>query len=366
MLRPARKLLLAALSVLLPGTAFCQGSSRLVSIPRSSSRFSTGPIQLVSTPEDRDTLLRLLAQARENYRLHDAGRAYRLKVSFTADSGGAAQYDGPWEMEEVFAPGLGLRWAATSAAGYATTRLDVNGMSYAEGTSDTIPLSLHEARGALLGPLESPAAKVIRTSIAEVDGVPLTCVLLSVPTASGASESERSMEESEDCLDASSGLLRTHSLVPGRYAVYDYAGGPRFYGHVLPRTLTIIEAGRPVIKLRVDSLEGLADPNPALFVPTASMKAGAPATEMAGVIRIPLQLDAFDSGAANSKLPPLAVFGLLTSAGQIIGAHSLQPSDPASEAAVEAAAGLNFPSASRSGAPEQHEVILIAGSAHQP
>ena len=47
----------------------------------------------------------------------------------------------------------------------------------------------------------------------------------------------------------------------------------------------------------------------------------------------------FPSGAT---VRPVCVFGLVTASGQLVEAHSLQPSDPNSQAAVEAAKRMNF------------------------
>lgn len=47
-----------------------------------------------------------------------------MKVSFTASSGGLTQYDGAWEMEQMFVPNLGTRWTAKTE-GYSTTQIQV-------------------------------------------------------------------------------------------------------------------------------------------------------------------------------------------------------------------------------------------------
>jgi hypothetical protein len=268
-----RFLLLIAFSGLLSTGAFCQNGPETASVPSDPLELVTGPIQEVDTPENRLAVFRLLGHARDNYELQSADRGYKLKVSFTVHSGGQTQYDGAWEIEDTFAPGLGLRWTAKAAAGYATTRLDSNGLHYGEGTESIIPLALHEARGALLGAMETPAAlsrQRIRTSAATLNGLQLTCVLLS--SSDHVPASGRGWEETEECIDSQSGLLRVHSLVPGRYAVYEYANELDFHSHILPRTVTITEAGEPVIRLRVDSLEELPAPDPAMFAPTEEMR----------------------------------------------------------------------------------------------
>jgi hypothetical protein len=57
---------------------------------------------------------------------------------------------------------------------------------------------------------------------------------------------------------------------------------------------------------------------------------------------------------------PVVVFGLVTPTGQLVEAHSLQPSDPNSPAAVETANRMIFSQPSPPGSrPEQHFVFVI-------
>jgi hypothetical protein len=198
----------------------------------------------------------------------------------------------------------------------------------------------------------------IRTSTATLNRTQLTCVLLSGSGRVPAPDSGRRWDETEECIDSSSGLLRTHSLVPGRYAVYDYSNAISFHGHVLPRKVTITEAGKPVLELYVDSLEDLATPDPALFAPTEQMKVAGPATEMSGAMKLPLR--GGTRSVTSDELQPIIIFGLLTSSGQIVDAHSLQPWDPRGEEALQSAVALDFPSRTPPGAnPQQHEVFMI-------
>ena len=64
-----------------------------------------------------------------------------------------------------------------------------------------------------------------------------------------------------------------HSQVPGRYFAYDYSDAPQLGGHVLPRKVTVTEAGKTVTEISVDSLTELPAADPSLFVPTEEMKA---------------------------------------------------------------------------------------------
>lgn len=213
----------------------------------------------------------------------------------------------------------------------------------------------------LFNPLPSVAyarSGSIRTSTVTFHGSSLTCVLLArsrnIPTPALG----RGWDESEECIDPQSGLLYVHSEVPGRYAVYEYSDAPQLGGHLLPRIVTITEAGRVVSTISVESLEGIAAVDARLFVPTDRMKA-AHATAMVSATRI-TRIQGQGSSTAAMTVRPVCVFAMVNAAGQLVEAHSLQPSDPNSEAAVRDAKGIDFsPSAPAGGAPQQHFVFVI-------
>jgi len=57
---------------------------------------------------------------------------------------------------------------------------------------------------------------------------------------------------------------------------------------------------------------------------------------------------------------PVGVFGLVTAAGELVEAHSLQPADPNSAAAIEDAKQINFSHpAGTGGRPRQYFVFVI-------
>jgi hypothetical protein len=359
--------ILIAAAVMLPFATFGQAGLQTALVPSDPLELATGNIQVVGTPEDRAAVLNLLSHARENYLLKTTGAGYDIKVSFTANSGGVTQYDGAWQLEEMFVPGLGLRWTAKTA-NYSTTQIRANNLSYGDAAGISYPLVLHEARGVLFGPMPAVSNArhdSIRTTAATLNGVQLTCVLLSgARNFSGAengatSAAGRNWDETEECIDPQSGLLVTHSLAPGRYALYDYSTGLQFHGHIFPRKVTITEAGNPVIEVHVDSLEDPLSSDPALFTPTEQMKARGPATEMAAAYKVP----AFPRGAERinrgSVLQPVVVFGLLVPSGEILEAHSLQPSNPDSRAAVEAVKSMNWHVPTAAGAAPQERFVFV-------
>jgi len=341
---------------------FGQSAPKTAPIPGDPLEMITGQIQTADSPASRDAALRLLERARNSYSLGRAAQGYDLKVSFTVTSGGQTDYDGAWEMEDLFDPQQGLRWTAKAAAGYATTQISSNGMFYGAGTSSTIPLRLQEGRAALFDPI--PASQnlermSIRTSEASFNGTSVTCVLLFSPGKAEAAPSGRRWEETEECVDPQSGLLQVHSQVPGRYYAYDYSNAARLGDHVLPRKVTVTEGGQTVSVISVDSLAELPAADARLFVPTEEMKARGSATAMAGAQKIS-QFAESGPYPGGATAQPVCVFGLVTSSGQIVEAHSLQPSDPNSQAAVEAVRQMNFPMPARPGTrPQQHFVFVI-------
>jgi hypothetical protein len=337
---------------------FGQNVPIMAAIPSDPLEMVTGQIQIADTPASREAVLQLLERARNNYTLRSAGQGYDLKVSFAVNSGGQTEFDGAWEMEDVFDPKQGLRWTANTAAAYKTTQISSNEMSYREGTANYVPLRLHEARAALFDPIPSAANVArgsIRTSTAIFKGTSVTCVLLSHSGITATASSGRGWEETEECIDSESGLLEVHSQVPGRYYAYDYSNAPQLVGHVLPRKVIVTEAGKVVSEISVDSLTELPAADPRLFVATPEMKARGRAIAMAAAQKISL---VFGNGPipTGATAQPVCVFGLVTPSGQLVEAHSLQPSDLNSQAAVEAAKQMNF---SPSVPPQQHFVFVI-------
>ena len=331
-------------------------------IPSDPLEMVTGQTQAVNAHPKRAAVVRLLGRARDGYALRSAGRGYDLKVSFTVNSGGRTEYDGVWEMEDVFDPRQGFRWTAKSSAGYAITRISSNGMIYGEETASYIPLRLHEARAALFDPIPAAgnvARASIRTANTTFEGTQLTCVLISSSATAANAADARHWDETEDCIDPKSGLLRLHSQVPGRYYAYDYANAPQLAGHVLPRKVTVTEAGKTVTEISVDSLTELPSADPSLFVPTEEMKARGPVIAMAGAEKVSLY-PVKGQVAAGAEADVVCVFGVVTPSGQLAEAHSLQPSDPNSDAAVKAAQQMSFAPLTPPGAqPRQHFVFVI-------
>jgi hypothetical protein len=348
--------MLAAFAV----ASFGKNAPKIAPVPSDSLEMVTGQVQVASAPSTRAAALELLARARSAYALRSSGESYDLKVTFTVNSGGQTDYDGAWQMEDMSDPQQGFRWTAKAAAGYTTTQISSNGVYYAAGTSSTIPLRLQEARAALFDPIP-PAQNVnralIRTTTGTFNGLQLTCILISGSGSAAATMAGRSWDETEECVDPQSGLLAVHSQIPGRYYAYDYSNAPELDGYVLPRKVTVTEAGKTVSEISVVSFQDLPAVDASLFQPGEEMKANGPAVAMAGAQKISRMVGAVPAGAT---IQPVCVFGLVTASGQLVEAHSLQPADPNSAAALEDAKQINFSHSTAAGArPQQHFVFIV-------
>jgi hypothetical protein len=330
-------------------------------VPAGQFELGTGRLQPANTPYSRNAVLQLLERARKNYALREAGRGYDLKVSFTVNSSGQTLYDGAWSMEEMFVPHRGRRWTATSAAGYTTTQLFVDNHVYGKSTTDSIPLRLHQARAALFGPIASSTyanRDAFRTTTSPLNGVSATCVFLSRPGRGPSVPQGRRWDESEECIDPQSGLLLLHSLAPGTYDVYDYTNAPTLGDYKLPRKITVFEGGKAVVQLEVTSLTELDSPDPGLFAADDDMKR----QEQGIVLGEAKKRVIFDKQGPippGSLLHPICISGEITPAGRLVEAHSLQPSDPNSEAAIQLAESVDFTTPLPTGAPRQQHLGFV-------
>ena len=166
---------------LLTQAVFCQSGPNIARVPENPLELASSGVRVVDAPEERDALIRLMAKAHSYYTLKETQQAYHLKTSFTVTSGGQTEYDGDWQMDEIFSPSLGFHLKARTS-GAVFELLNTSNLTYQSTPAGTFPLRLHEAHGHLLGPLESTRSlrrDLIRTVAASLNGAPVTCLLLS-------------------------------------------------------------------------------------------------------------------------------------------------------------------------------------------
>lgn len=350
-----------AICGLLTQAAFSQSGPEIARVPENPLELASSGVRIVDAPEERDALIRLMDKARSYYTLKDARQAYHLKTSFTVTSGGRTEFDGDWQLDEMFSPSLGSRLTARTA-GSVFDQLRTSNLIYQDTPGGTIPLRLHDAHGHLLGALESNKNMrhdLIRTVDASLRGAPVTCLLLSdARRSSEAGAPGRLWQEREECLDPQTGHLLLHSPAPGLYVLYDFSQPVKFASKELPAKMTVVENETTVIEERVESLEALPAADPNDFIPTARMRSSRkPGTAMAGLEKISLAATRPSSGTVQT----VVIFGLLTPDGQVVEAHPLQSSDPALvDAALRRVSQIKFQSAVAPGAErEQHELFAL-------
>jgi len=345
---------------LLTQVGFCQSGSNIAPVPENPLELASSGVRIVDAPEERDALIRLMDKARSYYTFKEARQAYHVKTSFTVTSGGRTGFDGDWLLDEIYSPRLGVRLTARTA-GYVFDQLKTPTANYQDTPGGNFPLRLHEARGHLLGPLESirnMRRDLIRTVDASLNGAPVTCLLLSDGRRSSeVSAPGRLWQEREECLDPETGHLLLHSPAPGLYVLYDFSLPLKLESKELPGKMTVIENETTVIEERVESLEALPKADPIDFTPTTQMRSQRPASAMAGLEKMTIG----PTRSPSASIQSVVIFGLLTPDGKVAEAHPLQSSDPALiDAALRRVSQIRWQSTVAPGADrEQHELFTV-------
>ncbi len=329
-------------------------------MPENRLELASSGVRVVEAPEERDAMIRLMDKAGSYYAFKESRLAYHVKTSFTVTSGGRTEYDGDWQMDEIYSPNMGVHLTARTG-GSVFEQLKTRTANYQDTPGGNFPLRLHEARGHLLGPLESirnMRHDLIRKVDASLDGAPVTCLLFSDGRrSSDAGAPGRLWQEREECLDPQTGHLLLHSPAPGLYVLYDFSQPFKLESKELPGKMTVIENETTVIEERVESLEVLPKADPNDFTPTAQMRSQRPASTMAGLQKISLGATRPSSGAIQT----VVVFGLLTADGKITEAHPLESSDTSLvDAALRRVNQIRFQPTVAPGADrEQHELFTL-------
>ncbi len=182
---------------------------------------------------------------------------------------------------------------------------------------------------------------MIRSANAELNGKPVTCLLLSAGVAENPAP--RAWVEEEYCIDSATGLLQMWSAAPGIYAEYDYEGATEFNGHTLPRQISIFEGGAFAVQARVESFgdPGQIDAN--AFKPGPEMTDAGESFTLSGSRRFPMRVDPSD-GPTSTYFQPVIVHATLDAQeGRVIDAEVLQDSNQdLSRAALELVKSSSF------------------------
>lgn len=292
----------------------------------------------LSSPAERSAAIDLLERARQDLNMHIFG-AYELKASF--QTSGASQNEGNGTMEEL-SNGPEWRWTA-QISGANVVRMGGNGHAYGANPDEPIPMRIQEIRAALHWPIfrNAGAQNVIRSAYVQLNGKPVTCLLLS--SAVLENPAPRAWVEEEYCIDPATGLLQMWSAAPGIYTEYDYEGAPEFNKHILPRQISIFESGALVVQARVESFGDPGEIDPNAFKPGPEMADAGESFTLSGPYRFPMRVDPSD-GPTSTYFQPVVVHATLDAQeGRVIDAEVLQNSNQdLSRAALELVKSSSF------------------------
>ncbi len=219
--------------------------------------------QAVQDAQQRLDAIELLkrAQSLSNVR----AQPYDLKTSFF--STGNLPSDGDWTLEDISRSRV-YRWTARGP-NYSAIYLypdSTQGMAYANDVAAVMPLRLAEVRQAIFGIYQIPGAQAsIRTAAASLNGREQRCVLVAIGAGNRTFKGGRDWQESEYCMDSTTGLLSIYSPVPGFYVRYDYSSALKFHNVTIPAAFFISHGGRSVIEARTVSISEPPDAKDPVF-----------------------------------------------------------------------------------------------------
>jgi hypothetical protein len=243
-----------------PARAFSPQQLPQPAVPSDPLELVTGDAQPVQTVDQRAAATTLLLKA--STLLDIRPYPYHRKTTFT--SFGSTASDGAWQLEDITMAGHHYRWTA-QGPGYSVINIFGDKTLYSSMPALTLPVRLSQVRSAMwfVRPMVGPRA-TLRTAMGSLNGVSVECILLSnFGMAQGAAGGRR-WEETEYCIDQTSGSLMTYSPAPGFYVQYDYSQAFHFHDRLVPNKFIITQAGRVIIEAQTTSVsESAADP--ALF-----------------------------------------------------------------------------------------------------
>ena len=162
-------------------------------VPSDPLELAPTNAQPVQSVDQRADIVNLLNNA---HRLSSVrSRPYDLKTTFTVTA--SSPSDGKWQLEDT-SPGANLyRWTA-QGPNYSAVHLHVNRILYTDQATDALPLRLVQVREAIFfnEPMVGPRAS-LRTAPANLDGLDLTCALISHNGAPNTATDGRHWDEEE-------------------------------------------------------------------------------------------------------------------------------------------------------------------------
>lgn len=323
------------------------------SVPSDPLELVTADAQPVQDVTQRAEIVNLLINAHRNSNVR--AQPYDLKTTFTVS--GSSPSAGLWQEEDV-SPGAGLyRWTA-QGPNYSAVNLTANRVFFSNQPTAPIPLRLAQVRAAIfytdtmIGPRAS-----IRTAKASLNGIDVTCALISHGLPASSQSGGRRWEEEEYCVDPKQDVLVTYSPAPGLYVAYDYSGGLQFHGKSIANRFTISEAGQTVVEAKTESV---TDPpnNPAAFQPAGLNPIG-----VGPALSAPWRMRSMRPSLTGAPTGLVVLHGMQSPDGQLTEVGVLAASDPSlSDAALQVASKWNGGMIGRETepgvTPQSHEVLM--------
>lgn len=323
-------------------------------VPPDSHELVTGPVQIAALPSEREAALSLLRHASDNAISHQpAMNPFNFTVSFVAN--GQLTYTGPGELTETWKSGQ--NWRVTERIGdYSLVRVGYSGQIADEKPVSMIPLRAQMLRSEVMwrasSAVNTAGTAQIRTSASQWNGKPVTCVLISHVSGAAAQVQSRLWEESEYCIANDSGLLQTHSVIPGTYTVFDYGKNLTFHGKSLPDHITMYAAGAQANQADLSIADFSAD-SAGLLIQTPEMLAnGRPTTALSDSQVIPINIP---NPGSTGIIQPVALHAELDARGNMLDVELSATSDAKlTSAALDAAKKLK---AGRTGASQAYILV---------
>jgi hypothetical protein len=325
-------------------------------VPNDPLELVTGDAQPVQDADQRAAATNLLLNARALSNVR--GYAYDLKTTFVS----FGSSEGNWSLEDA-SPSRGIyRWTAQGPS-YSAINLFNDRMVYSNQPAGVMPLRVAQVRTAIFFayPAYHPSDASLRTAVGGLNGVEVRCVLVSHAPQNKRAAGGRLWDESEYCIDPTSGLLMSYSPVPGMYVAYDYSQAIHFHDKVIANKFTITQAGQTIVEART---EGVTDPgnlDPELFQPNGLDKVGV-GNLMSQPWRISTRV-ASSRGRSSDPIQAVVLEGMLAPDGQLDELRVLASSNPGlNQSAEERAAKWKAWESQEDGqpgaTPQSHEVFF--------
>lgn len=324
-------------------------------VPSDPLELVTGEAQPVSDAAQRAEIVDLLVNAHRHSNVR--AQPYDLKTAFTISGSLSA---GDWQEEDISPSGDFYRWTV-AGPGYSILNLSAHHLFFSSQQSAVLPLRLMQVHQAIFRTqaVVGPHA-TLRMANASLDGVDLTCALVTHDAVAPAVAGGRRWEEQEWCVDPKAGTLVTFSEAPGSYVRYDYSKALQFNGKLIPNGFTITQAGETIIQGQAGSVTKPAA-NPEAYQTAGLNQIGAGAAMALAPWEFRMTLPGRASGAQVTATQVVAVHAMQSTEGAISDAEVIGSSDPAlNEAALHFATDLFRGQSSQTGAtPQSREVVMI-------